>query len=221
MSLKKHIPNFITSLNLTVGSIGIYFVLVGNPDNAIYFVLGAAFFDFFDGLAARALNVQSAIGKELDSLADLVSFGVLPAFYMLRILSFESDYFFLAIAIIVFSALRLAQFNIDESQSDSFKGLPTPANAIMLTSLVYLDFELNELTLITIILLSSWLLVSGIPLLALKFKSYRWKNNEWRWILILLSIGLSIVFQWTILPFLIPLYVIISVLSVVINNRAT
>ena len=211
--MKKHIPNFLTCLNLALGAIGIYFVFTVNREYAFYFVIAAAIFDFLDGFAARALNVKSAIGKELDSLADLISFGLLPSFFMLTWLEGKSSFFFLAILIAVFSALRLAKFNLDDTQSHSFRGLPTPANAIMLTSLIFLWIEPNETILLAITILSSFLLVSNVRLIALKFEHYKMSGNEWKFVLVVGSIVLIIVFRWTFLPFLIPFYIVISLLS--------
>ncbi len=211
--MKKHIPNLLTCANLGIGAIGIYFVFTINRDYAIYFVIAAAVFDFLDGFAARLLNVKSSFGKELDSFADLISFGLLPSFFMMNWLEAKSSLFFLAILISVFSALRLAKFNLDDSQSYGFKGLPTPANAIMLTSLVFLSFELNEWVLLVITMVSSLLLISGLPLLALKFEHFHWKGNEWKYLLVVTSFILIIVLKWTFLPFLIPFYVGLSILS--------
>lgn len=209
--MKKHIPNFLTCVNLAIGCVGIYYTLTGGKIEAFYFVIAAGLFDFLDGFAARILKVQSEIGKQLDSLSDLVSFGLLPSFFMLSWLQESSDYFWIAIVIAVFSAIRLAIFNTDESQSDSFKGLPTPANAIMLTSLIFLPFEIYEYTLISICIFSAIMLVSPLRLIALKFASVGWKGNEDRWVLILGVLTLLIVFQWTSLPYIIPFYILASV----------
>jgi len=217
--MKKHIPNSITSLNLAIGSAGIYYVLTIDHSYAFYFVAVAGIFDFLDGFAARLLKVKSEMGKELDSLADMVSFGLLPAFYMLKLLEGTSEFYWIALLIAIFSALRLAKFNIDDSQSDSFEGLPTPANAIMLTSLFLLDLPLHEVTLIGICLMSSLLLVSKLRLIALKFKSFSWSGNEPRWILILGSVILLLVFGWTFVPLLIPYYLVVSILSAVSLKR--
>ncbi len=211
--MKKHIPNILTSLNLGIGSAGIFYVLTIDHNYAFYFVIAAGIFDFLDGFAARMLRVKSEVGKELDSLADLVSFGLLPAFYMMKLLDNGIEFNWLAILIVIFSAIRLAQFNLDDSQAESFKGLPTPANAIMLTSLVFLGPLLHELTLIGIILLSCLLLISRLRLIALKFKSFGWNGNEPRWILIVGSVALFLVLNWTFVPLLIPFYIVVSILS--------
>ena len=217
--MRASIPNILTSLNLAIGSVGIYYVLTVNHSYALYFVMIAAVFDFLDGFAARMLNARSDFGKELDSLADLVSFGLLPSFYMLMLLSEISEFHFVALLIVVFSALRLAKFNLDDSQSNSFEGLPTPANAIMLTSLVFINVQMDEIEFITICLISSFLLVSKLRLLALKFTSFGWSGNEARWILILISVLMFSVIGSTFIPFLIPTYIAVSVLSNVFSKK--
>lgn len=216
--MKSWIPNAITSMNLIIGCLGIYAILTGSSYEAIYFVLAAGLLDFADGFAARMLNVQSAIGKELDSLADLVSFGLLPSFFMLNRIGDAAMFEWVALLIAVFSAIRLAKFNIDESQSDSFKGLPTPANAIMLTSLIFVPIELYDYTLISICLLSALLLVSPIRLLALKFTTYGWQGNQGRWLLILATLLGLVVFHMTFIPFVIPLYLLISIFSFMLSK---
>jgi CDP-diacylglycerol--serine O-phosphatidyltransferase len=217
--MRKHIPNLLTCLNLVIGCVGIYFTLTGQTPEAFYFVIAGGLFDFLDGFAARLLKVQSEVGKQLDSLSDLVSFGLLPSFFMLQWLQEASNYYWVALIIAVFSAIRLAIFNLDDSQSDTFKGLPTPANAIMLTSLIFVPFELYEYTLISICLFSALLLVSPVRLIALKFSSTGWKGNEARWILIGSTVVMLIVFQWTSLPYLIPLYILVSIISFVAGNK--
>lgn len=221
MDMKRHIPNFITSLNLAIGCIGIFYVLTESRNEAIYFVMLAGFFDFLDGFAARLLKVKSEIGKQLDSLADMISFGLLPAFFLLVWMQESVPFYWVAIIIAVFSAIRLAKFNIDDTQADSFVGLPTPANAIMITSLIFLPFELYWYTLLSICLLSALLLVSPVRLLALKFSSFTWRGNEARWILIFGSLVLALVFQWTFLPFLIPFYLVVSIISYVLSRNSS
>jgi CDP-diacylglycerol--serine O-phosphatidyltransferase len=218
--MKKHIPNILTTMNLAVGSGGIFYVLTTDHNYAFYFVAFAGFFDFLDGFAARILKVQSDLGKELDSLADLISFGLLPAFYMMKMLDNGSEFYWIAILIVIFSALRLAKFNLDDSQSDSFIGLPTPANAIMLTSIFFVPYQLTNMTLVGICLMSSLLLISKLRLIALKFQSASWSGNEARWVLIVGSLILILVFQWTFIPLLIPFYLVVSILSNVSSKRA-
>ncbi len=139
MRLVKHIPNTITSMNLLFGIFGVIVCLQGRPDQAFLLMLAAAVCDFCDGLAARSLHAYSDIGKELDSLADLVSFGVLPALILHQLMAFQVRGWvtFLPLVLAVFSALRLAKFNLDERQHDSFLGLPTPASAMICGSLAY------------------------------------------------------------------------------------
>ncbi len=214
----RHIPNTLTCLNLITGGAGCIFIIRNDYHLAVYFVLIAALFDFLDGFAARLLKVQSAIGKELDSLADMISFGLLPALYMFRVLEGQSElsllpYYGLLIA--ACSALRLARFNIDERQSNQFLGLPTPANTILITSLSYLPagWQLNTMTSLIAITLSSLLLVANMPMIALKFKSFGWKGNELRFLLVFTIGILAVTFTLNSLPFIIPAYIIVSVLG--------
>ena len=216
--ITRHIPNFLTCCNLICGSIGVVFVLNGNLTSAAYFVWVACVFDFFDGFAARILKVSSPIGKELDSLADMVSFGLLPAMVMYRMLleSISHEYLpYVAFSIAVFSALRLAIFNIDETQHDSFKGLPTPANALFITSLPLLTGNIaialfEPWILCVIVVTSSYLLVSGIPLFALKFKSVAWKENKIRFTFLILSVLLLATLKIAAIPVIILLYIGLS-----------
>ena len=219
--MKKSIPNFITCLNLTAGTVGIYFTLIEGEPKAIYFVLIGAFFDFLDGLVARLLQVSSELGKQLDSLADLITFGLLPSFYILVLLKEQSPLFWIAVLIAIFSAIRLGRFNIDETQRDSFLGLPTPANAIMLTSIAFVPFQLSANAIIGITLLSCLLLVSNIRMIALKFAHYGWKGNEFRWVLLGSIVVLTIVFKWTVVPLLTPFYVVVSLLSSVKKSETS
>lgn len=230
--MKRHLPNFLTCCNLVCGTLGIMYILDGygwGRDHLLtdifpgfppaYFVWLACVFDFLDGFAARALKVSSAIGKELDSLADMVSFGVLPSVFMFKLIQQASDgggdgfqhYLpYAALAIAVFSALRLAIFNLDETQKESFKGLPTPANAIFITALPFLPFAMEPwaLTLVTIIF--SLLMVSKIELFALKFKRYDWASNKLRFTFLFISVLLLIIFQFAAIPFIIILYILLS-----------
>lgn len=220
MNFLRHVPNALTSANLICGCLGILSVF-NYPIESAYFVWAACVFDFFDGFAARLLKVSSPIGKELDSLADVVSFGVLPAMAMYRWIeqNAESGWMqYLAIMIAVFSALRLAKFNIDENQSDSFIGVPTPANALFLTGLVFLPESLRIVVftgpvLVGITILFSLLLVSPIHLFALKFKNFKWQGNEVRFAFLALALLLIIFFQAGALPFIILSYIVISLVS--------
>jgi len=138
MGIRKHIPNTITSMNLLAGCMGVIFTLEGRPDTAFIMMLVAAVADFSDGLAARLLHAYSPIGKELDSLADVVSFGVLPSMMLAQCMGTYAIWRYLPLFLAVMSALRLAKFNIDPEQSENFKGMPTPASAMIAGSLAYL-----------------------------------------------------------------------------------
>lgn len=203
------------------GCIGIVLVFEGNLYYATYLIWLAAVFDFFDGFVARWLNAFSAIGKELDSLADMVTFGVLPAFIMFHLLNKafpESFISYIAFAIAAFSALRLAKFNVDTRQSDSFIGLPTPANALFISALPFViesnstlgDVFSHGYSLLVIAVVFSLLLVTEIRLFALKFKNGKWQDNKIRYIFIALSIALIAIFQITSIPIIILLYILLS-----------
>jgi len=234
MQFKKNIPNAITSLNLVSGCIGIMLVFRGSVELGSIFVIVAAVFDFMDGMAARLLHVHSEIGKELDSLADLVSFGVLPGalvYVMLEQSSFPSWVVWFALIIPVLSAIRLAKFNLDTRQTESFLGLPVPANAIFWVGVTYINSRLltsgvNEflqsifnqpLIIIILTVVLSLLLVSELPLFSLKFKNLKWGNNQTRLIFIGLALILFIVLGVSSLPMIIVLYILISIL---VNLRA-
>ena len=212
----RHIPNFLTCCNLLCGCFGVVFVLEGRTVPAAYFVWVAGLFDFMDGFAARLLKVSSPIGKELDSLADMVSFGLLPSLvmYKMMVVAGTPSYLpYVAFSIAAFSALRLAIFNLDERQSDSFRGLPTPANALLLTALPLLPSIalLKDYRVLTfIIILSSYLLVSGIELFALKFKNFSWADNKIRFTFLALSVLLLITLHLAAIPVIILLYIGLS-----------
>jgi CDP-diacylglycerol---serine O-phosphatidyltransferase len=216
--MKKHIPNFLTCCNLLCGCLGIVFLLEGRGVHAAYFVWIACVFDFFDGFAARMLKVSSPIGKELDSLADVVSFGVLPSMVMYKMLAdaSSSDIIpFIGFMIAMFSALRLAIFNVDETQRDSFKGLNTPANTLFITSLPLLHGKVGDwlflpTTLLVITVAFSFLLVSRIEIFALKFKNFSWADNKIRFTFLGLSVLLLLIFQVAAIPLIILLYIGLS-----------
>ena len=230
MSIIRHIPNGITSLNLFSGCVAIVAAFNGQFQVAAGFIVLAAIFDFFDGLAARSLKAYSDIGKELDSLADMVSFGVAPSVIFFKLiqvgLGFETGFIasyipYVAFIIAVFSALRLAKFNIDTRQTTSFIGLPTPANALFLLSfglyfesnLPYKEMVTNPWVLIAVAAIFSWLLVAEIPMFAMKIKSLKLKGNEVRYSFIGLSVVLIIVLQQMALLGIIPLYILVSLLT--------
>lgn len=222
LNIKRHIPNTLTCFNLLCGCFGLWAVWQGNAYQAAYWVWLAAIFDFADGFAARLLKVQSNIGKELDSLADMVTFGVLPGMVLFALLQQAStiDWLpFLGFATVVFSALRLAKFNVDERQSDHFIGLPTPANALFVTSLALIIYQgdsmfhsivASEYFLIGVAIVFPLLLVAELPLIALKFKNFGWKENEWKFSLIVASVLLGLFLGVSSLPLIILLYIVLS-----------
>ncbi len=217
----RHIPNFLTCCNLVCGCLGIVYCLEERNVPAAYFVWAAAFFDFLDGFAARMLKVISPIGKELDSLADMVSFGLLPSLVMYKMLGASSPNSwlpYLGFFIAVCSALRLAIFNVDETQRDSFKGLNTPANTLFITSLPLLHGQVGswlyqDWVLILITLTFSLLLVSRIEIFAFKFKDFSWKNNKVRFTFIAVSVLLLVLLGKIALPLLILLYIVFSLVG--------
>lgn len=216
--MQKHLPNFLTCCNLICGCLGIIAMVKGTDVPLAYFVWAACLFDFLDGFAARLLKVSSPIGKELDSLADMVSFGVLPALSMFAEISRATTATFFpyaALLIAVGSALRLAIFNLDESQSDSFKGLPTPANALFITAIPFLDspffnFIHHASVLVVICVVFSLLLVSRIDLFALKFKNFTWADNKVRFVFLFLALLLLALFKLAALPLIILSYIALS-----------
>ncbi len=218
MNIKKHIPNFLTCCNLLCGCLGIFLVLQGKDYFGAYLIWAALLLDFLDGFTARMLKVSSPIGKELDSLADLVTFGVLPGFMMLlwmRSADLPSYVPFIAFLIPVFSALRLANFNVDERQTTDFIGLPTPANALFISSLVFvadspMEWLRSDYVLVLITLLFSYLLVSPIRMFSLKTTSFGWKGNELKIIFLVLCIALLAIFRLSAFPMIIILYVTLS-----------
>jgi CDP-diacylglycerol--serine O-phosphatidyltransferase len=247
MSFKRHIPNIVTLLNLFAGCIAVIFAVNGNFIVASIFVFLGIFFDFFDGLLARKLNVQSPLGIQLDSLADLVTSGVVPGLIMFKLISLTidaPDYSeitdswnsifhwqgfkmsvlpLIGLLIPLASAYRLAKFNLDEDQQTYFKGLPVPANTLLILSLpLILEYQnsdimnsiiINKWFLIGVTLLSCYLLNSKIKLFALKFKDWNFKNNAIRYIFLILSVVFLIVLQFAAIPLIIALYIVLSLLT--------
>lgn len=225
MKIKAQIPNALTLLNLLAGVIGIVWVLEGRVLTGAYFVLIAAGFDFLDGFAARMLKVQSDIGKELDSLADMVSFGVLPGLILFTMTKTSVDpnslLPYLTLIVPMLSAYRLAKFNLDTRQSDRFIGLPTPANALLLSTLPYLalqwsflgDWLSRPIILIGLAWIFAILLVLEIPLIALKFKNFTFSKNRFRYLLISLSLVIFASLQLAGIPLVILLYIGLSVIE--------
>lgn len=218
MNILRHLPNALTCGNLFCGCVGILFAVQYSTEAASYFVWAACLFDFFDGFAARALNYSSPIGKELDSLADMVSFGVLPSitlFSLIESQTFNSLFSYSAFLLAIFSALRLAKFNIDERQKESFIGLPVPANALFITGLIYLPAPLDQITssvplLIVVAIVFSFLLVSPLELFALKFKNFSWVDNKIRFTFLLISVLLLALLKTGAISLIILLYIAVS-----------
>ena len=232
--ITRNIPNTITCCNLISGCIATLSAFMGEIHMALLWIIIGAIFDFFDGMSARLLHVSSPIGKELDSLADDITFGMAPAaivFYEMGIMEYPAflapvqPYMpFVAFLIAAFSALRLAKFNLDERQAMGFIGLPTPANALFWGELIVSAGDFIENTtwmipvVIVMILLSCWLLVSEIPMFALKFKHWGWKGNEVKYLFLITCVPLLIVFGVTAFAIIIAWYVLLSAL-VNIRNR--
>lgn len=222
--IKKHIPNFITCLNLFSGCIAVLLAFKGNYQGAFIAILVAAVFDFFDGFAARMLKAYSPMGKELDSLADMISFGLAPGmivFSLLNEVNVSEWLPYLAFLIPVFSGLRLAKFNIDERQTTSFIGMPTPANAIFWAGLAFSYsglLEQNYWAIIILTVLFSYLLVAEIPMFALKVKNLAWKDNQIQYIFLLVTVVLLGVFQLNAFAPIIGWYILLSVITAIFKK---
>lgn len=219
-NMRKYIPNTITCLNLFSGCIGVLFVLKGEFTFALYCVLASGIFDFFDGMVARLLHVKSLIGKELDSLADVVSFGFLPGtiMYMLLTQAAVNEYIpYFGFLITVFSALRLAKFNIDERQTSDFIGVNTPMNTFLIVSLPFLAIQyplviLNIYFLLALTIVSSLLLVSELRLFSMKLSSISWGDNKFKYLFLVISLGAILVLKVTAIPLVFLLYIAFSFL---------
>lgn len=249
------IPNLFTLGNLFCGCLAIIFAFEWKLDWAAYMVFLAAFLDFFDGFLARILKVQSELGKQLDSLADMVSFGVVPGIIVFQLLGLneilDHDTYivlhdiiyikYIALLIPLFSAYRLAKFNIDTRQSNGFIGLPTPANAVFFSSIALILFNVlippfdttigesilfknalcyeimpyltSKYLLVSLVVVFSLLLVLPLPIFALKFKNFGWTDNKIRYIFLALSIVLLILFQAIAIPFIVILYIVLSIVN--------
>ena len=223
MSIKKHIPNTITCCNLISGCIATYYAFLGNYDIALLFIIIGAVFDFFDGMTARLLHVSSPIGKELDSLADDITFGFAPSAIVFSYLCSFHIHIpiipFLAFIMAAFSALRLAKFNLDERQALGFIGLPTPANALFWGSLIVglqehnLSFEGLEWVILIGTFISCYLLIAEIPMFALKFKHWGWKGNEIKYIFVLSCVPLLLILGVSGFAAIIAWYVVLSIVT--------
>ena len=223
--MSKHIPNLLTISNLICGCIALYLTFQGELVFTAYFIGLAAIFDFMDGAAARLLNVSNPIGKELDSLADMVSFGLVPGSVVFHLLEESplSQYSFIALVIPIFSAYRLAKFNVDENQNENFIGLPTPANCLVFVSIPLITtfnaestiaylVEIPEILLIITVLMS-FALVSRINTFSLKFKNFKLQDNKFRFFLITMSIILLTWLEFSAIPIIILLYILMSIVK--------
>ena len=239
MSIKKHIPNTITLLNLLAGLLALIHAFNGNYNEAFSLVCLGIFFDFWDGFFARIWKVQSPIGLQLDSLADMVTSGVVPGLVMYKMLGdiqenqyqynlTEDTYYmgvvpYLGFLITLASCYRLAKFNVDTRQTDSFIGLPTPANALLIMSIPMIqfhsefdwlvDFLSNPYVLVGITALSAYLLNAEIPLFSLKVKSFSWEKYKMQLVFLILSVILIVLLEFIAIPIIILLYVILSVVN--------
>ena len=248
--IKRHIPNLFTLLNLLSGMIAVLMAVSDKLVEAAFFVFLGIFFDFFDGFFARKFNVQGELGKQLDSLADVVTSGVVPGIVMFQLMLlagtgkmfmelssetgswqgyYQTLYYFIpftGFVITLASAFRLANFNIDVRQSSSFIGLPTPAMSIFIVSLplilmysensFFIEMLGNIYVLIGITIGGSYLMNAEIPLFALKFKNYKWKGNEMKYVFLAATIGMLVTLKTVAVPLTIILYIILSM----IDNRS-
>jgi CDP-diacylglycerol--serine O-phosphatidyltransferase len=245
MSIKKHIPNTITLLNLLAGLLALIHAFNGNYNEAFSLVCLGIFFDYWDGFFARIWKVQSPIGLQLDSLADMVTSGVVPGLVMYKMLAdiqenqsqynlTEDTYYmgvvpYLGFLITIASCYRLAKFNIDTRQTDSFIGLPTPANALLIMSIPMIqfhsefewlvDFLSNPYVLVGVTVLSSYLLNAEIPLFSLKVKSFSWEKYKMQVVFLILSLILIVLLEFIAIPIIILLYVILSVVNNAIGKK--
>ena len=242
MPFRKHIPNLITLLNLSSGLIALMYAFDTNWQMAFVWVCLGIFFDFWDGFFARLLKAQSPVGLQLDSLADMVTSGVVPGLIMFQMLvniadmqeeyNLSSDNFYMGLLpyagfiITLASAYRLAKFNVDTRQTDSFIGLPTPANALFILSLPVIlahsdgdsfifSMLSNPYVLVGISLLSAFMLNAEIPLFSLKVKYFNWETNKIQVIFLIVSVLMLFFFQYLAIPLIILFYVILSA----VNNK--
>ncbi|WP_222984649.1 CDP-alcohol phosphatidyltransferase family protein [Flagellimonas meishanensis] len=236
--MKQYVPNFLTLLNVFSGCVAVLFAVLNHLELAALFVFIGILFDFLDGLAARKLGVQSEVGVQLDSLADMITSGLTPGIVMFQLLDMAQrggwnlGFFghdtemtllpFLGFVITMASAYRLAKFNVDENQVSSFKGLPTPANALLILSLplilLYHNNEflsgiiLNQWFLVGLTLVSAYLLNSSIDLFALKFDNWSFKDNGMRYLFLIGSLVLLLTLKFLAIPLIIVFYILASML---------
>jgi CDP-diacylglycerol--serine O-phosphatidyltransferase len=225
MQIKKHVPNTITLLNLFCGCVALVSIAKGDFYGGFIFVCLGIFLDFFDGFFARLFKVSSPLGLQLDSLADMVTSGVVPGYVMYSMFAMMTDNVyvpFIGFVITLGACFRLANFNIDERQTDSFIGLPTPANALFFLSLplipksmLVIELFTNLWFLIVISLLSAYIMNAEIPLFSLKIKKLNFKDNMLPMLFLFLSVLLLLFFQFSGIPLVILMYILLSI----INNK--
>jgi len=248
MNIKAQIPNFFTMLNLFCGCMALVFVSIMDVKMAFFFVCLGIFFDFFDGFFARKFGVAGPLGVQLDSLADMVTSGVVPGFMMYKLLQYTTNEFshyavgsmfviddaqkvaeanytfvpFLGFIIALGACYRLAKFNIDERQSDSFIGLPTPANCLFIMSLPFVGLEFlgNQWVLIGITLLSAYLMNAEIPLFSLKIKNFSFAKYKLQIFFLIISVLMLIFLQILAVPLIILTYVLLSVINNITNKKS-
>ncbi len=224
--MRKHIPNLLTISNLICGCLALFYSFHNNLIASACLIGIASIFDFMDGFVARMLNESSPIGKELDSLADLVSFGLVPGSVIFHLIdtSYLHTYSFIALAIPIFSAYRLAKFNTDERQNKYFIGLPTPANALIILSIPLIThlqpnsfisrfINIPEFLIFATIILSI-LLVSELQLLSFKFNTLRFNENKGQYYFIGISLIMIVLLKFSAIPILAIIYLLISILTI-------
>lgn len=224
-AIKRNIPNGVTSLNLLFGCMAIIYTLNNHPGNASWMIVLAAIADFFDGMTARLLKVSSPIGKELDSLADVVSFGVAPGMIIYQLIG-THPYNWIGLLVPIFAAIRLAKFNIDTRQTFYFIGLPTPANALFIASfpliiehnsywhsVYFSDISFSVWFFIAVAIACSAVMVSSVKLFSLKIKDISWANNRMRYTFLIISLVCFLLLSYTSIPIIMILYVLFSLLS--------
>ena len=229
MAFKQHIPNAVTCGNLVSGCVSILFLSMGMPVKAALMIFVAGLLDFLDGFAARLLHAHSPIGADLDSLSDVVSFGVAPGFIMYWLMSHAQhpEVILLGLDLLpclafllpVFSAIRLAKFNIDDTQTTTFRGIPAPGMAIFIASLPLMHSQVGHLidgslgywACLGITIIFSFMMVSRLRFFSFKMKSVKWKGNEVRWIFLIIAVVGFAIFRFLALPFVMMVYVLLSI----------
>ena len=230
--MSKHLPNLFTLINLSLGFFSILLSSQGNFSSAALLILFASIADFLDGFLAKKLNAVSDLGKQLDSLSDMITFGVSPSilmyYFLLELPQTISPYSnYLVVLIPIFSALRLAKFNVDVNQDQNFKGLPTPANALFFASIIYFlsnnqtlfSAEILYKILLVFIMIFSYLLNSNVMFFSLKFFSFGWVGNEFRYAFLLICLFvIAIAFFMNILGLSVSIIILLYIVLSLLNN---